>query len=78
MLQLPIPKKFDAQNLISNINPEKDVDGLNEKNIGKLVKNEPAMRSCTPAGIVNLLRSQGIPIELDRERFRIIAYRRSC
>ena len=63
LLQLPIPKKFDEQSLISNINPEKDVDGLNEKNIGKLVKNEPAMRSCTPAGIVNLLRSQGIPIE---------------
>ena len=63
LLQLPIPKKFDEQSLISNINPEKDVDGLNEKNIGKLVKNEPAMRSCTPAGIVNLLRSQSIPIE---------------
>ena len=63
LLQLPIPKKFDSQSLISNINPEKDVDGLNEKNIGKLVKNEPAMRSCTPAGIVNLLRSNSIPIE---------------
>ena len=63
LLQLPIPNKFDAQSLISNINPEKDVDGLNEKNIGKLVKNEPAMRSCTPAGIVNLLRSNSIPIE---------------
>ena len=63
LLQLPIPKKFDEQCLISNINPEKDVDGLNEKNIGKLVKNEPAMRSCTPAGIVNLLRSNSIPIE---------------
>ncbi len=63
LLQLPIPKKFDEQSLISNINPEKDVDGLNEKNIGKLVKNEPAMKSCTPAGIVNLLRSHSIPIE---------------
>ena len=63
LLQLPIPKKFDAQKLISSINPVKDVDGLNEKNIGKLVKNEPAMRSCTPAGIINLLRSQNIGIE---------------
>ena len=58
LLQLPIPKKFDEQKLISHINPSKDVDGLNEINIGKLVKNEPAMRSCTPAGIINLLRSQ--------------------
>ena len=63
LLQLPISKKFDEQSLISFINPEKDVDGLNEQNIGKLVKNEPAMRSCTPAGIVNLLRSQNITIE---------------
>ena len=63
LLQLPIPKKFDEQRLISNINPSKDVDGLNEKNIGKLVKNEPALRSCTPAGIINLLKSQNITIE---------------
>ncbi len=63
LLQLPIPKKFNDQRLISHINPSKDVDGLNEKNIGKLVKNEPAMRSCTPAGIINLLRSQNITIE---------------
>lgn len=63
LLQLPIPKKFDEQRLISFINPGKDVDGLNEQNIGKLVKNEPAMRSCTPAGIINLLRSQNIKIE---------------
>ena len=63
LLQLPIPKKFDEQKLISHINPSKDVDGLNEINIGKLVKNEPGMRSCTPAGIINLLRSQNITIE---------------
>ncbi len=63
LLQLPISKKFDEQRLISLINPEKDVDGLNEQNIGKLVKNEQAMRSCTPAGIVNLLKSQNIKIE---------------
>ena len=63
LLQLPIPKKFDEQKLISYINPMKDVDGLNETNIGKLVKNEPAMRSCTPAGIINLLRSHNITIE---------------
>ena len=63
LLQLPIPKNFNSQRLISNINPDKDVDGLNEKNIGKLVKNESGMRSCTPAGIINLLKSQNISIE---------------
>ena len=63
LLQLPIPEKFNEQRLISYIDPSKDVDGLNETNIGKLVKNEPAMRSCTPAGIINLLRSHNITIE---------------
>ena len=63
LLQLPLPSKFEAHKLISNINPNKDVDGLNEINIGKLVKNEPGLRSCTPLGIVNLLKSQNIKIE---------------
>jgi len=63
LLQLPIPKKFDEQLLISSIDPNKDVDGLNEINIGKLVKNESAMRSCTPSGIINLLKSHDITIE---------------
>ena len=63
LLQLPIPMKFDEQRLISYINPDKDVDGLNEINIGKLVKNEPGMRSCTPAGIINILRSKNITIK---------------
>ena len=63
LLQLPLPKNFESQKLISIINPEKDVDGLNENNIGKLVKNEPGLRSCTPAGIINLLKSQNIKIE---------------
>ena len=39
LLQLPIPRNFYEQRLISFINPSKDVDGLNEVNIGKLVKN---------------------------------------
>ena len=55
--------KINAQDLISNISPLKDVDGLHEVNIGKLVKGESALRSCTPAGIINLLLSQGISIE---------------
>jgi len=63
LLQLPLPKNFEAQKLISKINPEKDVDGLNENNIGKLVKREPALRSCTPAGIINLLKYYDIQIE---------------
>ncbi|MBK17202.1 MAG: bifunctional methylenetetrahydrofolate dehydrogenase/methenyltetrahydrofolate cyclohydrolase FolD [Prochlorococcus sp. SP3034] len=63
LLQLPLPNQLDPQELISNISPTKDVDGLHEENIGKLLKGERALRSCTPAGIINLLSSQGITIE---------------
>jgi len=63
LLQLPLPKELNAQKLISQINPSKDVDGLHETNIGKLIKCEPGLRSCTPAGIINLLNSNNIKIE---------------
>ena len=63
LLQLPLPSELNAQRLISQINPLKDVDGLHETNIGKLIKNERGLRSCTPAGIINLLNSQNIQIE---------------
>ena len=64
LLQLPIPSNFDEQKLISYIDPDKDVDGLNEQNIGKLVKNEPAMRSCTPC----LLYTSPSPRDRTRSR----------
>ena len=63
LLQLPLPQELNAQKLISQINPSKDVDGLHETNIGKLIKCESGLRSCTPAGIINLLKSKNIKIE---------------
>ena len=63
LLQLPLPPNLNAQKLISQISPSKDVDGLHETNIGRLIKCESGLRSCTPAGIINLLRSQNIKIE---------------
>ena len=63
LLQLPLPQELNAQRLISQINPSKDVDGLHETNIGKLIKCESGLRSCTPAGIINLLKSKNIKIE---------------
>ncbi len=62
-MQLPLPKHLDSIELISKINPEKDVDGLHEQNIGRLVQGKLSLRSCTPAGIVNILRSQKITIQ---------------
>tara|TARA_Y100000589_G_scaffold97480_1_gene92072 strand:- start:8205 stop:9101 length:897 start_codon:yes stop_codon:yes gene_type:complete len=63
LLQLPLPPNLDSKKLISKICPSKDVDGLHELNAGKLIKGETSLRSCTPAGIVNLLKSQKIQIE---------------
>jgi len=62
LLQLPLPPHLDAQKLISKISPFKDVDGLHENNVGKLLKNESGLRSCTPSGIINLLHSKKIEI----------------
>ena len=63
LLQLPLPPNLNSKKLISKICPSKDVDGLHELNAGKLIKGETSLRSCTPAGIVNLLKSQKIQIE---------------
>ena len=63
LLQLPLPRQLNAERLITKINPDKDVDGLHEQNVGKLFKGQRALRSCTPAGIINLLNSYDIGIE---------------
>jgi len=63
LLQLPLPPQLDSQQLISRINPSKDVDGLHETNAGRLIQGKIGLSSCTPAGIINLLRSQNIQIE---------------
>tara|TARA_Y100001970_G_C14259029_1_gene877966 strand:+ start:9125 stop:10021 length:897 start_codon:yes stop_codon:yes gene_type:complete len=62
LLQLPIPNHLSSNKLISKIDPSKDADGLHEVNLGKLIKGEEAPRSCTPAGIINLLKENNIQI----------------
>ncbi len=62
LLQLPLPRRFDAASLLMSIQPEKDADGLHPLNLGMLLKGEPGPRSCTPAGIMALLASNQIPI----------------
>ena len=60
LLQLPLPKGLDERPLLEAIDPEKDADGLHTLNLGRLLKGEPGPRSCTPAGVMALLRSNGI------------------
>lgn len=55
LLQLPLPKNYDEQKLLSLISPEKDVDGFHPVNVGKLLLGLPTFNSCTPYGICELL-----------------------
>ena len=60
LLQLPLPRGLDETPLLAAIAPEKDADGLHTLNLGRLLKGESGPRSCTPAGVMAMLRSQGV------------------
>lgn len=55
LVQLPLPNHIDANKIIDAINPKKDVDGFHPYNIGRLMQRNPALRPCTPFGIIKLL-----------------------
>ncbi len=63
LLQLPLPSGLDEGPLLQAIDPQKDADGLHTLNLGRLLKGESGPRSCTPAGVMAMLRSQGIEPE---------------
>lgn len=63
LIQLPLPEHLDAIALINRLEPTKDADGLHPNNLGKLVRGEPGLRSCTPAGVMALLAESQIDIE---------------
>ncbi len=62
LLQLPLPRGLDEGPLLAAIDPDKDADGLHTLNLGRLLKGERGPRSCTPAGVMALLHSAGVPI----------------
>ncbi len=62
LVQLPLPNHLDSVALLHQILPEKDADGLHPMNLGHLVRGEPGLRSCTPAGVMRLLHEYNIPI----------------
>ncbi len=62
LVQLPLPEGLSAEQVTSWVDPAKDVDGLHPTNIGKLVRNEPGLVPCTPAGILRLLKRNDIPL----------------
>lgn len=62
LLQLPLPEHLDSEEFLDRIRPDKDVDGFHPVNVGRLVQNRPAPRPCTPAGVMELLRREGVEI----------------
>ena len=63
LVQLPLPKHLDANKVIEAIDPDKDVDGFHQRNVGALVTGETPFPSCTPYGVMVLLEKTGIAIE---------------
>ena len=63
LLQSPVPKGLDINEAFRTIIPEKDVDGFNPINVGKLALGQETFVSCTPFGIIKLLEEYNIPIE---------------
>lgn len=62
LVQLPLPDHLNAVTLLHQIDPDKDVDGLHPVNLGRLVRGEPGLRSCTPYGVMRILLEYDIPI----------------
>ena len=63
LVQLPVPKHIDEDKIIRAIDPAKDVDGFSPLSVGALCIGQPGFVSCTPAGIIQLLKRSGISID---------------
>lgn len=63
LCQLPLPKHINEDHIIQAISPKKDVDGFHPQNVGALVIGEQGFVSCTPAGIIQLLKRSGIEMD---------------
>ena len=63
LVQLPLPRHINEDRIIRTISPDKDVDGFHPVSVGRLWIGEKGFVSCTPAGIIQLLKRSGIEIE---------------
>ena len=62
LVQSPLPENIDPTHVLERIGPAKDVDGFHPYNLGRLASRLPALRSCTPKGIMTLIESTGVAI----------------
>lgn len=63
LVQLPLPGHISDDKVIDAIKPEKDVDGFHPVSVGKMLLGKETFYSCTPAGIIEMVKSKQIPIE---------------
>ncbi|MGB0036928.1 MAG: bifunctional 5,10-methylenetetrahydrofolate dehydrogenase/5,10-methenyltetrahydrofolate cyclohydrolase [Candidatus Acidiferrales bacterium] len=63
LVQLPLPSQVDAKKILEAVDPAKDVDGFHPINVGRLVAGRPHMVPCTPAGVMEIFKRSGIPLE---------------
>lgn len=63
LVQLPLPKHLDDKMIINNIRPDKDVDAFHPVNVGKIMIGDYSFLPCTPAGVMELIKSTGTQIE---------------
>ena len=63
LVQLPLPPQINEERVLLAIDPSKDVDGFHPMNVGNLSIGRPGYISCTPAGVIQLLKRSGIEIE---------------
>jgi methylenetetrahydrofolate dehydrogenase (NADP+)/methenyltetrahydrofolate cyclohydrolase len=62
LVQLPLPKKFDEEQVIAKINPDKDVDAFHARNVGNIMLGKYDFLPCTPAGVMKLLEYSNIDV----------------
>ena len=62
LVQMPLPKHVDSRRVLEAVAADKDADGFHPINVGYLVSGRPAPRSCTPAGIIEMLKFYQIPM----------------
>ena len=63
LVQLPLPKQINEERILDRIDPKKDVDGFHPVSVGNLSIGRPGYVSCTPAGIIELLKRSDIPMD---------------
>ena len=63
LVQLPLPKHIDSEKVLLRIDPKKDVDGFHPVSVGNLSIGNPGFVSCTPAGIIELLKRSGVELD---------------